>query len=176
MINNSHCPSWGSILCILVSTMGRTEKMVRALYIVYYRLPAAVIDQSEQDIAYVPTRLTQFFNLDPPSRRADCACSTASLCQRDRLPSTRTPGSDVRVPESTIGSTNFWLHTPISPLLGSLFYPLEERNIQTKARPSFLSFSGFPAKMESRLRRREAKRAVGFLPRYGSYSMDGMGV
>ena len=33
-----------------------------------------------------------------------------------------------------------------------------------------------PAKMELRLRRQEAKRAVGFLPRYGSYSMDGTGV
>ena len=87
--------------------MGRTEKFVRALHLVYHRLPAAVIDQSEQDIAYVPTRLTQFFNLDPPSRRADCACSTASLCQRDRLPSTRTPGSDLRVPESAIGSPTF---------------------------------------------------------------------
>ena len=51
------------------STMGRTEKFVRALHLVYYHLPAAVIDQSEQDIAYAPTRLTQFFNLDPPSRR-----------------------------------------------------------------------------------------------------------
>ena len=108
--------------------MGRTEKMVRALYLVYYRLPAAVIDQSEQDIAYVPTRLTQFFNLNPPSRRADCACSTASLCRRDRLPSTLTPGSDLRI----IGSTDFPLHTPIRPLLKYLFYLLEVRNTQRK--------------------------------------------
>ena len=113
--------------------MGRTEKFVRALHLVYYHLPAAVTDQSEQDIAYVPTRLTQFFNLDPPSRRADCACFNASLCQLDRLPSTLTPGLDLRVCGSTIGSTDFWLHTPIRPLLVSLFYSLEERNTQTKA-------------------------------------------
>ena len=102
--------------------MGRTEKFVRALHLVYYHLPAAVIDQSEQDIAYLPSWLTQFFNLDPPSRRADCACPTASLCQRDRLPSTHTTGSDLRVRGSTRGSTDFWLHTPIRPLLS--FTPL----------------------------------------------------
>ena len=101
--------------------MGRMEKFVRALHLVYYHLPAAAIDQSEQDIAYVPTRLTQFFGLDPPSRRADCACSTASLCQRDRPPSTHTPGSDLRVRGSTIGSTDLWLHSPIRPLLGFTF-------------------------------------------------------
>ena len=77
--------------------------------------------------------LTQFFNLDPPSRRADCTCSTASLCQRDRLPSTLTPGSDLRVYGSTIGSTDFRLRTTIGPLLVSHFYLLEEGNTQTGA-------------------------------------------
>ena len=122
--------------------MGRTEKIVRALHLVYYHLPAAVIDQSEQDIAYVPIRLTQFFNLDPPSRRADCACSTASLCQRDRLPSTHTTGSDVRA--STIGSTVFWLHTPIRPLLGFTFLSIGGKEPKRKHEPPPRHSSGSP--------------------------------
>ena len=113
MINNSHCPSWGSF------DNGSYGEICKSSSPCVYHLPAAVIDQSEQDVSYPPS--TQFSNLDPLSRHADCACSTASLCQRDRLPSTHTPGSDLCVRGSTIGSTDFWLHSPIRPLLGFTF-------------------------------------------------------
>ncbi|KIK02744.1 hypothetical protein K443DRAFT_509706 [Laccaria amethystina LaAM-08-1] len=66
----------------------------------------------------------QFSNLDPPSRPPDCACSTASSRQRDRLPSFSChPYSRLRSSRTwdTIGTTDFWLRTPIRPLLGSLF-------------------------------------------------------
>ena len=80
----------------------------------------------------------------------------------------------------------------ISAYVGVQLVPPTTYSNQASARITLLSIGGkkhpnesmtllpvvlrVPAKIESRLRRREAKRAVGFLPRYGSYSMDGMSV
>ena len=161
---------------------GSYGEMVRALYFVYYRLPAAVIDQLEQDIAYVRTHPHPV--LDPPSRRPDHACSIASLWRRDRLPSFSSHQySRLRSPCKWERNRYCWLFLVAYSNQASAritFYLLDERNTQKKAWHSFLSFAGFPTKWNqdrvSHQWRREAKCAVGFLPRYHSYSMDGVDI
>lgn len=60
------------------------------------------------------------------------------------FPATNTPGSDLRISGSAIGTANFfWLRTPIRPLLASLFIywmkgtPKKKHDIPSRHSPGF---------------------------------------